>query len=295
MFILLALFFLLFSPVHLHAWGGVTHFYFGTTVLTNLDLVTAEIANIIGEYPYDFLYGMVLADIIVGKKYADWEEHSHNWKVGFSLFGFAAEKFHIAFLWGFISHLAADVMAHNFFLPEMFIRYYHGKMKTHVYWEAKFDTCFPDNVWLSLSKIQKNVHKSDDEVLRKGLKPTLFSFATNKRIFDIVNFQRKIKGWRDITRRFSSRSIYKIPEDRKLFYINRSVDSIIDVLNHGSEASIVQLDPTGGKALTYGLTIKKDLRKLRKGGVTEQDVHQLVLSNLPRIPPGPFSRRVENE
>ncbi len=292
-FFLLFLFFLF--PPQLHAWGGVAHFYMGLTALDWLDMVEEEVAKLIRTYPSDFLYGMMIADIIVGKKYSIWEKHSHNWNVGFSLFKYAEKKYHFSFVWGYLSHLASDVIAHNFFLPEMFIRYYHGKMKTHSYWELKFETCFDEEVWKNASKLPGKVHRDNDELLKRGLSPTLFSFSTNRRVFDIVNFQRKLKVWRNFVNTLSRRSIYKIPEDRKEFYLSRSIDAIFDLIKYGEDSSLISLDPTGSAALKRGFKIKKMLRDIKRSGIKEQEIHEIIFSHLPEIPPGIYSRRRKDE
>ncbi len=291
MFLIFAflLFFLL--PLPLFGWGGVAHFYFGSLVLENLELLPDQISYLLATYPYDFLYGLVLADIIIGKSYTSWENHSHNWKVVFSLFPLAENDYNKAFIWGYLAHLAADTIAHNFFLPEMFIRYFHGRMKNHSYWELKFETCFPDQVWNKMVEIQKLAHPENDELLKEGLKPTLFSFSTNRRLFDLMNLQRRLKSWRNFMKKLSGKSMYKIPLDRYEFYVNRSVDAMIDLLAGGENSFIVTLDPTGKESLRVGFKIKKDLRRLKKSRIREDMIQRIILENIPSIPPGKYSRR----
>ncbi len=289
MFLIISSVFLFMLPLPLFGWGGVAHFYFGSLLLDNLSLVSSETALLLARYPYDFLYGLVLADIIIGKRYTTWENHSHNWKVAFSLFSLAEKEHNLAFIWGYLSHLAADVIAHNFFLPEMFIRYFHGKMKNHSYWELKFETCFDHTIWDDVARIGKMAHSDNDALLKRGLQPTLFSYSTNRRLFDLMNLQRRLKSWRKFMKRLSERSVYKIPEDRYHFYMKRSVDAMIDVLSEGEDAFIVGMDPTGKKALKTGFRIKKDLRRLRKEKVSDEIIQELILENLPEIPPGKFS------
>ncbi len=294
MTLLFLTFFLMLFPFHLYGWGGVAHYYFGQLILENAGLISSTAAAVIVEYPYDFLYGLLAADIIIGKKYTTWENHSHNWEVAFSLFTLADREYKVSFVWGYLSHLAMDVIAHNFFLPEMFIRYYHGKMRNHSYWEMKFETCFPDSVWLSIRKVEKGAHREDDEVLRAGLKPTLFSFAINRRLFDLLSLQRRVRAWKNVIRRISTRSIYKIPEDRRDFYINRSVDAALDILENGENAFITSLDPTGRSSIRNGFQIKRKLRELRDIA-GEEVVNSLILENIPQIPAGKFSLRGNRE
>ena len=93
-------------------------------------------------------------------------------------------------------------------------------------------------------------------------------------------------------KRLSVKSIYKIPEDRYEFYVNRSVDAMVDLLSYGEDAFIVKMDPTGRESLRLGFRIKRDLRKLVKEGVSEDTIQQIILEGLPYIPPGKFSGRL---
>ena len=68
-------------------------------------------------FPYDFLYGSIAADTSIAKKYAAVGRHSHSWAVGFDILDRARDDALKAFSYGYLAHLAADVVAHNAFVP----------------------------------------------------------------------------------------------------------------------------------------------------------------------------------
>jgi len=73
----------------------------------------AGLMEIIRRHRKDFLYGTLMADIIIGKKYMPKDKSSHSWEVAFDLMKSARTDQQRAFVHGYMSHLAADTVAHN--------------------------------------------------------------------------------------------------------------------------------------------------------------------------------------
>ena len=59
----------LFLPSVAFAWGPLTHIYLGNEILALGSLIPAGVLEIIRRYRKDFIYGNIMADIVVGKKY----------------------------------------------------------------------------------------------------------------------------------------------------------------------------------------------------------------------------------
>jgi len=98
------------------AWGPVTHIALGiqslATVSTPDGLLQAALANL----PEVFLYGSLAPDIVQGRRLQSrLRRHSHNWSTGLGLLEAARAQKEKAFALGYLAHLAADVVAHNFF------------------------------------------------------------------------------------------------------------------------------------------------------------------------------------
>ena len=66
-------------PACAFAWGPLTHMYLGTEVLYLGSLLPAGIYRLIKKFRQDFLYGNLMADTVLAKKYMEDEVHSHSW------------------------------------------------------------------------------------------------------------------------------------------------------------------------------------------------------------------------
>lgn len=82
--IILIISFLLIPAVSF-AWGPLTHIYLGNELYSLGSLLPAGLYEIIRRYKKDFLYGNLMADIIVGKNYLPDDKNSHSWEVAFEL------------------------------------------------------------------------------------------------------------------------------------------------------------------------------------------------------------------
>ena len=109
---------LVVAPVVAHAWTPGTHVYLGEAVMRSLALLPVAVAELLREFPYDFLYGSIAADTSIAKKYAPVGRHCHSWTVGMEIFDGARDDPLRAFGLGYLSHLAADSVAHNYFVPK---------------------------------------------------------------------------------------------------------------------------------------------------------------------------------
>src|SRR6187431_581346 len=101
-------------PTDALAWTPGTHVYLGDAVLRSLAMLPENIAGLLGAFPYDFLYGSIAADTSIAKKYAAAGRHSHSWTVGLEIYGDARAERMRAFGLGYLAHLAADTVAHNY-------------------------------------------------------------------------------------------------------------------------------------------------------------------------------------
>ena len=92
------------------------------------------------DLPEVFLYGSLAPDIVQGRRLQSrLRRHSHNWDTGFALLRSASGD-QQAFAMGYLAHLGADVVAHNFFLPACLIGNFDSRFGGHIYTEACFDS-----------------------------------------------------------------------------------------------------------------------------------------------------------
>jgi hypothetical protein len=121
------------------AWGPAVHTVTALSLLSDTSLIAAGIANILTSFPREYLYGCLAADFFIGKGNRKTSKHPHNWQGGFRFLWEAASDREKAFAYGFLSHLAADVVAHNLCMPQLISSSASGLPVSHLYWEMKAD------------------------------------------------------------------------------------------------------------------------------------------------------------
>src|SRR5204863_8282355 len=115
--LLAALLLVMLTPSVAHAWTPGTHIFLGEAVMRSLSLLPSSIADLPSAVPYDFLYGSIAADTSIAKKYAAAGRHCHSWNIGMEIYERAGAEPMQAFGLGYLAHLAADTVAHNYFVP----------------------------------------------------------------------------------------------------------------------------------------------------------------------------------
>jgi hypothetical protein len=109
------------------------------SLLSDTSLIAASVANVLTAFPREYLYGCLAADFFIGKGKRKTSKHPHNWEGGFRFLWEAANDREKAFAYGFLSHLAADVVAHNLCMPQLIGSSAGAMPMSHLYWEMKAD------------------------------------------------------------------------------------------------------------------------------------------------------------
>ncbi len=262
----------LLFPENAFAWGPVTHLQLGIEALRNTNLLGHSLRMVLEAFPYDYLYGCIGADIIFAKGLARIHDHSHNWLVGFSVLEEANSPPQEAFAYGYLSHLAADTIAHNYFIPECYVRTYPTKTLRHAYWEVRFDRLEKRALWALAREIARlPQHEEDDELLERVVKRTLFSFKTDKRIFSSLLVLNRMEQWQKMLDNMSEKSIWTLSDRDADKYRKLSLESTLDFLLHLERAACLRMDPTGKDAIVSAKWIRRNLRVLDKRGKLEPD------------------------
>jgi hypothetical protein len=263
---LLIFFLVLVLPGVAHAWGPATHLDLGNTILNNATQLCAPVRALIETYPYDFLYGNISADIVVGKNLVKELNHCHNWKIGFKLLKKTDSDSQRAFAYGYLSHLAADTIAHNHFIPEMMIRSFSARTLRHIYWELRFDALVDKKVWLLPKKIIKRIHKDNDRLLDSIIEDTPLSFKTNKTIFSSMLSLHKFEQWHKMLNLLSTSSKWTLEEEVKKRYFMASYNAMFGLLTDIHEAECLKKDPTGKHSLNDARLVRKKLVTIKRRG-----------------------------
>ena len=174
----LALIALCVIPSTAWAWTPGTHIFLGEAVLGALAQLPKAIAELLGSYPVEFLYGSIAADTSIAKKYAPVGRHCHSWAVGLEIYDRARDDAIKSFALGYLAHLAADTVAHNFFVPRYLIIASRTTGVGHSYWESRFETHLGQGYSRRAREVILRDHSRSDEHLDRILSPTIFSTPT---------------------------------------------------------------------------------------------------------------------
>lgn len=253
-------------PTDASAWGGGIHLQLGAQVLANPEILSGDMAALLALHPKDFLYGCLAPDITLGKKYTHSLLHCHRWGIGKTLLKEAENDHQMACAYGYLCHLAADTVAHNFYVPYKIIRSFPALTMKHTYWEMRFETFVEKDVWELARIVCRADRRANDVLLRNVLTTTIFSFGTNRKIFNSIMVLSRIERLQRLAQALSSKSRYLLSVTDRDEYMQLARGAMIDFLNNPEDSRFLSVDPTGERALAAADTLRKSLRLRYKSG-----------------------------
>jgi len=263
-----ALVLLVLLPGTAHAWTPGTHIYLGESVLANLDQLPAAIADLLRTYPFDFLYGNIAADTSMAKKYAPVGRHCHAWHVGQEIFDLAHTEALRSFGLGYLSHLAADTVAHNFFVPRQLVLTSSTAALGHSYWESRFETHLGDAYARTAKEVILKDHAPSDAHLDQILSPTLFSHGINRRLFRGMVHLTESQSWQFAFQLILESTRWDLPNEDVESHMAVAFEYVMELLGE-KDAAARRLDPAGDQALKLAKQMRR--RALREGGRVEPE------------------------
>jgi hypothetical protein len=249
---------LLLTPSEAWAWGPGTHVAIGHAVLSSLHLLPPAIRAVLERHRTPFLYGSVAADISFAKKYAPAGRHCHHWHVGEEILASAeSEELHAVGL-GYLAHLAADTIAHNYYVPRRLLLTSSSQAVGHTYWEHRMDVHLGERFTGEARQIVLfHDHDEADALFDQVLSKTLFSFRTNRRIFrGMVAFQDD-ERWRQVFAEILRRSRFDLPQELRDRYVRLSFEFVMDYLTRRGESRAAGLDPIGDVNLRMAKSVRR--------------------------------------
>lgn len=253
-------------PEVAHAWTPGTHVVMGEQILGSLHLIVPAAADLLRAYPYDFLYGSIAADTTMAKKFAPADRHSHAWHVGREVYDQAPSDALRAFGLGYLAHLAADVVAHNYFVPRQLVLTSSTRNMGHTYWESRVETELGQAVPRAARELIRLDHRPADAHLERILSPTIFSVRTNRRLFRGMVHLTDSKSWQVGMQMAADQSRWILPEETIEAHLDRAVAYIRATLND-PEYALAPFDPNG----EYALLRSKDVRRQAMRGPGRRD------------------------
>lgn len=242
-------------------WGPGTHLDFAMRLLhRKRHRLPPEVQELLHAHEEEFLYGNLAADIIHFKSYGGPQHDCHRWAVIDRMEKIAKTDGERAFILGFLTHLAADTVAHNHFVPYHLARYARTKSVGHVYWEMAADRYVPEEHWKKIGQLKKNrALDENDRLINAAVRRKVFSLWTNKKLFNHVLLIHCRDRWRQAMASLRNRDLPRLPESRLDTFRRAALDRMVLALQPGGREKLSHLDPSGKQAQKDNMKAKRSL------------------------------------
>jgi len=261
----LALFALVFFPAAAYAWTPGTHIFLGESVLANLSQLPTSVADLLRAFPYDFLYGNIAADTSIAKKYAPVGRHCHSWHVGQEIYDRASDDALRVFALGYLAHLAADSVAHNYFVPRQLVVTSSTIALGHSYWESRFETHLGEPYAREAMHLIRRDHTNADTLLDAVLAPTIFSVRTSRRLFRGMVGITETQSWQRAFQILAEKSRWDLTDESVERHMGVSYQFVMEILRE-FDGLARRLDPAGDASLRLAKQMRVDVMRNRIPG-----------------------------
>ncbi|MCK4658290.1 MAG: zinc dependent phospholipase C family protein [Phycisphaerae bacterium] len=251
----------------LFAWGPVTHVKLAGNLLSNLSLLPAAVAVIISRHVQDYLYGALATDMVFAKRLSRIKQFCHHWSTGFRLLDEADDDRGRAFAYGYLSHLAADTVAHGKFVPYQIVTTGTTVHFGHVYWEARADAEAGERACAALEAIMPLDHQLHHVALARVLTETFLPYQVNRVLFERIHSVVAKRRWRSSIETWSRWSRRPLPAELLTCYLDECTDRTICVLRWGPGSPLLCEDPCGSAALAFAADTRRSWRRRRRRGL----------------------------
>lgn len=249
------------------AWGPAVHIGLADAVLGNLGLLPAGIAVALQKHRAAYRYGSIAADVVFAKRWSKVKQFCHHWSTAFNLLEKAQSQQAEAFAYGYLSHLAADTVAHGKYVPRQVLLSGSTLNFGHLYWELRADAVQDETTWRRLSRLLQTDHAEHHGALRGHLRETFLPYQLNVLLFYRMNsmatrpaVRRTLDAW--------GRSLgSELSTNELAGYQAEALERTQAVLSQGSRSSVVQEDPNGTSALMRVSVHRRDTRRRRRRGI----------------------------
>jgi hypothetical protein len=270
---------ILLWPTEAQAWGPLAHLSFSAQGLAALGPIPPAIRGLLGEFADEFLYGSLAADIVVGKNMAQFVHHCHNWKVGFNVLDEARPGAEKAVAWGFLAHLAADTVAHNYYVPWKTVSSFQKLRTKHAYWELRYDQRLDPGLSALARQVTSKATRRHDRFLERNLRgASIIPFRVSRRLFGSLVMSAKMRRFQYVSRHALARE-RRLPLEEDLIEETneQAVTAILGLLLEGRRCEAATADATGARNLHMAEKLRASLRaQVRSGKISAAVAHEIV-------------------
>jgi|RhiMethySRZTD1v2_1073278.scaffolds.fasta_scaffold65469_2 hypothetical protein len=243
------------------SWGPGHHLEFAERVLRRRkELLPRDVAQLLGEERQAYLYGNLAADLINFKNYGGAYNHCHRWAIVEEMREHAHTPRGEAFILGYLSHLAADTIAHNHFVPYHLARYARTKGLGHLYWEMSADRFVPHERWKIVTELKADKRLvALDEIVNRCVPKKALSMRTNKFLFNHVLLVSERERWRHGMARLHPLSDVQLKKGFLALFQDAAVERIRLALHPKGLRELVRVDANGKEAQASAMRMRQGL------------------------------------
>lgn len=271
--------FVLLIPTEAHAWGPLAHLSFSAQALQNLGAVAPSLRGVLEDFANEFLYGSLAADIVVGKNMARYLYHCHNWRVGFNVLKKAKPGAEEAFALGFLAHLSADTVAHNYYVPFKTVSSFHKSNTRHAYWELRYDQRMDRTLPRLARQVSTRAIRGHDNFLELHLaRSSVLPFGVSRQLFRGLVASARMSRFRDVSRSVLAPERNLPLEQDLLDETNTlSVEAVLGTLIDGERSSAASADATGARNIRLASDLRRQLaNRLAHRMISAKDAHEIA-------------------
>ena len=270
---------ILVVPTPALAWGPLAHLSFSSQALETIGVVQPSVRHILQDFANEFLYGSLAADIVVGKNMARYLYHCHNWRVGFNVFKHARAGGEQAFALGFLSHLAADTVAHNYYVPFKTVAAFHKRSAQHAYWELRYDQRMDRTLSLVAREVTTRAYRDHDHYLEQMLYgSSVIPFGVSKQLFRSLLAAARIGRFHHASRLVLARERNLVLEPDLVVETNGlAVEAIVGLLSEMERSKAARADATGARNIRLAQDLRRSMRRQTASrSLHARDAHEIA-------------------
>jgi hypothetical protein len=273
------------------AWGPGHHLEFAERVYRRRrELLPRDVAALLAEERAAYYYGNIAADIINFKAFGGVYNHCHRWTILDDMRSFATSARQEAFILGYLSHLAADTIAHNHFVPYHLARYARGRRLGHLYWEMNADRFIHESRWEIVTSLKAARELEElDELVNETVPKKALSMRTNKMIFNHLLLVSERQHWRRGMARLHPIRQVSLEKGFLALFQQAAVDRIRLALRPKGLRQLVHVDPNGKEAQRTALRARTRLVRSvapeRVAPAEAEEIAAIYLAGMESPPP----------
>ncbi len=283
-------------PLPALAFGPVAHVDMGLDVITQAAGLASAAAAVVRAHPQEFLRGTLGPDRELAKNLAAYEKHSHNWERVLRQLDGAGDDPARSFFLGCLCHLAADVVAHNYFVPMKIVESHRARYASHLYWEMRFDARVRKKGQLKAIRALGLNSREHRRFLDTVVPGNLLGPRFNVRLTGMAMRLQRAMAFQSLSSYLDRESRLSLADPEVRDVRRLAIASQLSVVAATGQSPVAAIDARGIDSIARALRIRRHLRALvfRLGEPNPQAariVHESVREFRGQVAVLPESRR----